>query len=47
MLFGAEVTVAITAVQEFMCFLSSMFITNDVALITFVPFALMTFPSVN
>lgn len=28
-----------------MCFVSSMFITNDVALITFVPFALMTLHS--
>ncbi len=31
----------LAAVLVFMCFLSSMFITNDVALITFVPFALM------
>ena len=31
----------LAAVLVFMCFISSMFITNDVALITFVPFALM------
>ncbi|WP_026497706.1 SLC13 family permease [Butyrivibrio sp. WCD2001] len=32
-------------VLVFLCFVSSMFITNDVALITFVPFALMTLSS--
>jgi len=31
----------------FLCFFTSMFITNDVALITFVPFALMTLNSCN
>lgn len=31
----------IIATLVFLCFLSSMFITNDVALITFVPFAIM------
>ena len=34
-------------VLVFMCFISSMFITNDVALITFVPFALLTLHSCN
>ena len=34
-------------VLVFMCFVSSMFITNDVALITFVPFALLTLHSCN
>ena len=32
----------VAAALIFICFISSMFITNDVALITFVPFALMT-----
>ena len=31
----------LAAVLIFMCFIFSMFITNDVALITFVPFAIM------
>ena len=35
----------LAAVLVFLCFFSSMFITNDVALITFVPFALMTLSS--
>lgn len=35
----------LAAVLILMCFLGSMFITNDVALITFVPFALMTLHS--
>ncbi len=35
----------LAAVLVFLCFVSSMFITNDVALITFVPFALMTLSS--
>lgn len=33
----------IEMVMVFLCFFSSMFITNDVALITFVPFAIVTF----
>ncbi len=32
----------LSMVLVFMCFVGSMFITNDVALITFVPFAMMT-----
>jgi Na+/H+ antiporter NhaD/arsenite permease-like protein len=35
----------LAAVLVFLCFVSSMLITNDVALITFVPFALMTLSS--
>lgn len=35
-------TAQLTAVLVFLCFFSSMFITNDVALITFVPFAVLT-----
>ncbi|WP_026528377.1 SLC13 family permease [Butyrivibrio sp. VCD2006] len=35
----------LAAVLVFLCFVSSMVITNDVALITFVPFALMTLSS--
>jgi len=31
----------------YLCFFSSMFLTNDVALITFVPFAIMLLPMVN
>lgn len=34
----------IAAVLVFLCFFSSMFITNDVALITFVPFAIALLP---
>lgn len=37
----------LSLVLVFMCFVSSMFITNDVALITFVPFALLTLHSCN
>ncbi len=36
-------TRALACVLVFLCFFSSMFITNDVALIAFVPFALMLF----
>lgn len=35
-------TAQLTGVLVFLCFFSSMFITNDVALITFVPFAVLT-----
>ena len=35
----------LSATLVFLCFISSMFITNDVALITFVPFALMMLSS--
>lgn len=35
-------TFQLTVVCVFLCFFSSMFITNDVALLTFVPFALTT-----
>ncbi len=35
----------VAAALIFMCFFGSMFITNDVALITFVPFAMMTLHS--
>lgn len=35
-------TAQLTGVLVFLCFFSSMFITNDVALLTFVPFALLT-----
>lgn len=35
-------TAQLTFVLVFLCFFSSMFITNDVALVTFVPFALVT-----
>ena len=34
-------TAQLTGVLVFLCFFSSMFITNDVALLTFVPFALL------
>lgn len=35
-------TAQLTFVLVFLCFFSSMFITNDVALVTFVPFAIIT-----
>lgn len=35
-------TAQLTFVLVFLCFFSSMFITNDVALVTFVPFAIVT-----
>lgn len=35
-------TAQLVGVLVFLCFFSSMFITNDVALLTFVPFALLT-----
>lgn len=35
-------TAQLVGVLVFLCFFSSMFITNDVALLTFVPFAVMT-----
>ncbi len=37
----------LAAMLIFMCFFGSMFITNDVALITFVPFAIMILTSCN
>lgn len=39
---GCNSTRKIAAVLVFLCFISGMFITNDVALITFVPFAILT-----
>lgn len=41
MLSRTENTRQLTAVLVALCFVSSMFVTNDVALITFVPFAVM------
>lgn len=40
-------TKQLTAVLVFLCFLTSMFITNDVALITFVPFTLLMLPMIH
>lgn len=42
---GVKKAWQLAAVLIFMCFIGSMFITNDVALITFVPFALMVLHS--
>lgn len=39
---GCNSTRKLAAVLIFLCFISGMFITNDVALITFVPFAILT-----
>lgn len=40
-------TAQLTGVLVFLCFFSSMIITNDVALITFVPFAVLTLRKCN
>lgn len=40
-------TAQLVGVLVFLCFFSSMFITNDVALLTFVPFALVTLQKCN
>lgn len=40
---GCNSTRKLAVTLIFLCFLSSMLLTNDVALITFVPFALLTF----
>lgn len=40
-------TIQLSAVLIFLCFFFSMFITNDVSLITFVPFAMLTLRKCN
>lgn len=42
LLAGTKNTAQLTGVLVFLCFFSSMIITNDVALVTFVPFAMLT-----
>lgn len=42
LLAGTKNTAQLTGVLVFICFFSSMIITNDVALVTFVPFAMLT-----
>lgn len=41
LLSGVKTSRGLTVMLVFLCFFSSMFITNDVALITFVPFAIL------